>query len=233
MPDRPTRCKHIVGLNFKYVKESKGTQHTILNVFDLTTMYNISFLCVSKEPTGVANTLKGSGCARAGIPETHVVENGPEFGAGILTYTSDNVIFNRVRPVVAPWHHGVVERFGQAFADLIHAILAETNVAGTEHMTYVLLTAALAKHRRQGRTGHSPRAFIYGLDERVVASEIDNDLEQPSDAELTRNATAHLRNMQYRKIAMRAVVELDRSERWREANKYPFAPSGGQVLPTR
>lgn len=122
------------------------------------------------------------------------------------------------------WQHGLVERHAHVLAGITRAIFAETHVAGTEQLKAAILTAALAKNRRPGRTCYRPISFICGLDERFVARGPDHYLEQPIDAVLARNATAHLRHMQYRNIAMIAAVQLDRTERWMATRRYPSRP---------
>lgn len=92
-----------------------------------------------------------------------------------------------------------------------------TTEAGTAQMNDVRCVASSANHGHPGRTGESRRALIYGLDECLVAHGLDHYLKQPIVAALTRDAPAHTRRMQYRKVAMRAVTELDHSERWRDA----------------
>lgn len=77
----------------------------------------------------------------------------------------------------APWYHAMVANHGQVLADLIHVICTEANVVGPEHARGVLLYVVLAKNRRFGRTGYSPRALIYGLDERWVTSGLVHVLE--------------------------------------------------------
>ena len=40
----------------------------------------------------------------------------------------------------------------------------------------------MAKNRRPGKTGYSPRALVFGIDERLVASGLNHYLEEPDDA---------------------------------------------------
>lgn len=68
----------------------------------------------------------------------------------------------------------MAERHGQVLSDIIHAVLAEANVIGPERMHEVRRMASLAKNRRQGSTGYSPRTLIDGLDERSITSGLDH-----------------------------------------------------------
>lgn len=80
----------------------------------------------------------------------------------------------------------------------------------------------LLKHRRPGRSGEHPRALIAGRGERCVASGLDHELEHQTRRALHvyRRARARTRRMEYRKLAMEAVIVLDHSGEWREAIKY-------------
>lgn len=70
IPYRPTSFNHIVGLGLEFVKDNQGRQHSVLNILDTSTMYNIIALCDSTAPAVVANTLKGNGVQWAGPPRT-------------------------------------------------------------------------------------------------------------------------------------------------------------------
>lgn len=134
---RPTRFKHAVGLDSKFIRDSKGTTYTLLDVFDLATMYNRVLLCDSTKPSDVVNDCKEHWVTWAGIPEKTVVEHWSEVGAAFLTMTSETALFHRVIPVESPWQHGMVGRHGQVFAERINAAVSETHVAGREHMNGV------------------------------------------------------------------------------------------------
>lgn len=92
-------------------------------------------------------------------------------------------------------------------------------------MQYVLRMASLAKNRRPGRTGYSPRALVYGHDEKHMASGLGRSLDKPFDAVITRQDPAHVRRMYDRTLAVNAVIDLDCSQRWKEASTYPTIPA--------
>lgn len=72
----------------------------------------------------------------------------------------------------------MVARHSQVLTDHIQAIIPDTRVAGKEQMHDVLLMTTLAKHGRPGRIGYSPRALIFGLVEKLLASGLGHYLEQ-------------------------------------------------------
>ena len=88
----------------------------------------------------------------------------------------------KVIPTEAPWQLGMVERHGGVLADIANATIAESGTKGAQQMSDVLLIASAAKNRRPGRTGYSPRAFVFGSDDRLVASNLNHFLEEPDDA---------------------------------------------------
>ena len=69
----------------------------------------------------------------------------------------------------------------------------------------------MAKNRRPGKTGYSPRTLVFGVDERLVASGLNHYLEEPDDAAISASGADPLykRSMEIRKTAMKAVIELD------------------------
>ena len=89
------------------------------------------------------------------------------------------------------------------------------------------MIASAAKNRRLGRTGYSPRALVFGLDDRLVASNLNHFLEEPDDASVEAHKTDPTLNKarQLCKIAMKAVIELDHSDKWAAACKYPSRPA--------
>ena len=80
----------------------------------------------------------------------------------------------------------------------------------------------MAKNRRPGRTGYSPRTHVFGFDERLFASGIGHALDQPDDAALSEAATNEdvRRSLQIREAALKAVIEIDHRDKWKEACKY-------------
>lgn len=138
--------------------------------------------------------------------ENIVAGKGSECVAPYLAFTGDTGIFHRAIPVARPWRHGMVDGHGQILLGITQAVIVDTHVVGPDQMTYVLLRAVLATHRRPGRTRYRPRACIEGLGERRSTSGLDHYLEQPPDAALSRILAAHTRLMLYRMLAMLAVI---------------------------
>ena len=79
----------------------------------------------------------------------------------------------------APWQNGMVERRGGVLGDIIKAIVLETSPIGYQRMCDVCLHAAMAKNRRPGRTGYSPRALVFGRYEWLIASGLNHSLTTP------------------------------------------------------
>ena len=128
------------------------------------------------------------------------MDRGRECYGDVIEIASNLGIKFKVIPTEAPWQLGMVERHGGVFADLANATIAES-----------------------GTKGYSPRAFVFGLGDRLVASNLNHFLEQPDDASVEAHKTDPTLNKarQLRKIAMIAVIELDHSDKWIAACKYP------------
>ena len=92
----------------------------------------------------------------------------------------------------APWQRGMVERHGGVLGDIIEAVVLETSPIGFQQMSDVCLHASMAKNRRPGRTGFSPRSLVFGCDERLIASGLSHYLEQPDDAAIHASTTDSL-----------------------------------------
>ena len=86
-------------------------------------------------------------------------------------------------------------------------------------MTLVSIAATAAKNRRPGLHGHSPRSAVFGMDDRLDGSVIDSllDGEQlPMHSQAAGDAI-YQRSLQIRREAMKAIVDLDHSQRYHRA----------------
>ena len=68
---------------------------------------------------------------------------------------------------------------------------------------------------------------MFGLDERLVASGLSHYLEEPDDASVTAAVSNPVlrKSMQIRKAAVKALIDLDHSEKWADAIKFPSRAS--------
>ena len=123
----------------------------------------------------------------------------------------------------APWQNGMVERHGGVLGDIISVTVMETGATGFQQMKDVAIHSSMAKNRRPGKTGHSPRTMVFGVDERLVASGLNHYLEEPDDAAISNSQADSVwtKSMEIRKAAMKSVIELDHSEKWAAAIKFP------------
>ena len=64
---------------------------------------------------------------------------------------------------------------------------------------------------------------MFGCDERLIASGLNHYLEQPDDAAISSSGAdpAYRQSMDFRRAAMKAVVELDHSTKWSQAIRQP------------
>jgi hypothetical protein len=161
--------------------------------------------------------------AWAGTPEKIVADKGTEYYTDFQAMLSNLGTKQRLIPIEAAWQHGMVERHGAVLADVIYATITEMKVVGTREMTDVVMHACMAKNRRPGRTGYSPRTLVFGIDERLVSSGLNHYLEEPDDASIAATASDPLilRSLSMRKTAMKALIDLDHSEKWKDAIKFP------------
>ena len=211
MPHRPTRFNHVVGLDLKIIKDASGERYYLLNIVDLATTFNICVVLPNKESSTVMAAWKQNWALPFGTPEKTVTDRGREFFGVFQEMVNDSGMEFHMIPTEAPWQHGMVERHGGVLGDIIVSTVEETVANGLEEMKDVALHACMAKNRRPGRTGFSPRALVFGVDERLMASGLNHYLEQPDDASisLAQADPVMKRSMQIRKQAMIALVALD------------------------
>ncbi len=112
-------------------------------------------------------------------------------------------------------------------------IVQEQGVSGPEEMQRACLYGGIAKNRRPGRTGHSPRACIFGCDEVLPVSGLDHYLEAPQDAHISIACTDPVweRALRIRTAALKAVVELDHADKWKQLIQTPARVGRGPYLP--
>ena len=223
MPYRPTRFNAVVGLDLKYAHDASGKQFMLLNILDLATCFNLAVPLESKSAEQVARALKLYWLQWASSPEKVIVDQGTEFHGDFKDAMSQLGIAHRMIPVEAPWQHGMVERHGDVIGEIVAAAVKDTSVHGMDQMKDVCLYASMAKNRRPGKTGYSPRSLVFGIDEKLIASGLNHYLEEPDDASVLhhdRDPVAK-RTMEFRLAAMKKVVEMDHDGKWAQAIKYP------------
>ena len=225
-PYRPTRFNSIVGMDLKEIKDSKGTSYYCLNILDLATTFNVFVLLPNKTSLAVAKAYQHFWLNWAGVPDKVVTDKGKEFYGDFQEVQAQLGTRFKMIPVEAPWQNGMVERHGGVLGDIVHAVVAETGAVGYSQMRDVCLHASMSKNRRPGKTGYSPRSLVFGVDERLAVSGLNHYLEEPDDAAIA-NAQKDpqlLQSLQFRKQAMKAVIDLDHSTKWAEAIKFPSRP---------
>ena len=232
MPYRPTRFNMLVGVDVKYVKDGYGQSWPCLNILDLATGFNVFVPMPDRKAQTIADTFKWAWLSWASSPDKIVCDQGREFYGEFQRVQQMLGSKFRMIPTEAPWQNGMVERHGGVVGDIIDSIVQECSPVGLEQMRDVCLHACMSKNRRPGRTGYSPRTLVFGVDERLALSGLNHYLEEPDDAALKNASKDELirQTMAFRKAAMHAVVELDHSEKWADAIKFPSRPSEAQLF---
>ena len=125
----------------------------------------------------------------------------------------------RVSPTEAPWQHGLLERVGQAMEDIFIAIVESVDVQGPEKVEMALLYTAVAFNRRPDRSGFSPRARVFGNEEKIPGSVLDNllDGEELAGLDMAHGDEVYKRSLMVRDAAMIALTKLDMDARWWKA----------------
>ena len=218
LPYRPTRFNEKVGLDVKYLSDAMNSTFYALNVLDLATGFQILTILPTKTPLDVVRAFEDKWVRWAGVPDVLVFDRGGEFlGPAFREMVERFGSGTRVTPVEAAWQQGMVERHGGVISDMLDAFVRDLAVAGSDEMEMALCHCSAAKNRRPGRTGFSPRAAVFGVDERLPGSILSHRLEHPDEVAVSLAATDPqlARSNQIRAAAMRSVIELDHAEKWR------------------
>ena len=155
---------------------------TFLNILDLATSFNIDVLLEDKSSRSVAEAFKTYWLSWTGPPGRVVADQGKEsFWIHSELMRQSGIHFNLIA-LEAPWQNGMVERHGGVLGDIITVTVMETGATGFQQMKDVCVHASMSKNRRPGRAGYSPRTLVFGVDERLVASGLNQYLEEPDDA---------------------------------------------------
>jgi len=113
----------------------------------------------------------------------------------------------------------MIERHGGVINDVISMTVAQSGATGKTEMMLVMIASAAAKNRRPGLSGHSPRSAVFGMDDRIDGSVIDSllDGEQlPAHSQAATDA-GYQRALKIRQEAMKAIIDLDHSQRYHRA----------------
>ena len=126
---------------------------------------------------------------------------------------------SRTAPIESPWQIGMVERHEGAIGEVIAMIAHSSHIRGEKEMTLMSITATAAKNRRPGLHGHSPRSAVFGMGDRLDGSAIDSllDGELPPMQSQAASDARYQRALQIRQDAMKAIVDLDHSQRHHRA----------------
>jgi hypothetical protein len=227
MPYRPTRFNHTVGVDLKFVHDYDHNQYVFLSVLDYATTFNVGVLVPDKSEQSVGKALQEYWLRWAGPPDHLVYDKGTEYQGVFRNIVDKFGLFTKVIPNEASWQHGMTERHGGVLVDIIESVVAELQLKGPEAMSEALIHSSAAKNRRPGRTGFSPRAMVFGCDERLPGSLLSHRLEQPDvvSAAFGSVDAQYTRSLQIRESAMKAVVALDHSEKWKAALQHRGRPT--------
>ena len=230
-PYRPRTFNLVVGCDMKVVHDAKGDIFYTLNIVDLCTTFQVLAMLDGCSAEECAEKFWLWWVVWAGPPKTMVTDMGTSFLAAFLTLAERYSATSRVIPTEAPWQIGMVERHGGVLADVVNMTVAQTGATGKTEMMLVLIASAAAKNRRPGLSGHSPRAAVFGMDDRMDGSVIDSllDGEQLPAHSQAASDTGYQRALKIRQEAMKAIVDIDHSQRYHRAIASRPSLQGHQV----
>ena len=209
----------MIGCDVKAIYDADGTKFEALNIVDLATGFQILAVLDGPSSTECAEKLWLWWVLWAGPPKTIVSDLGTSFRTAFQMMAERYGASSRTAPIESPWQIGMVERHGGVIGEIIAMIVHSSNVVGKKEMILTSIAATAAKNRRPGLNGHSPRSAVFGMDDRLDGSVIDSllDGEQlPMHSQAATDAR-YQRALQIRQDAMKAIVDLDHSQRYHRA----------------
>ena len=218
-PYRPRTFNLMVGCDMKVVHDHQGRQYYALNIVDFATTFQVMAMLDGCSAEECAEKFWLWWVVWAGPPKTLVTDMGTSFLAAFLTLAERYSATSKVVPTEAPWQVGMIERHGGVINDVISMIVAQSGANGKTEMMLVMIASTAAKNRRPGLSGHSPRSAVFGMDDRMDGSVIDSllDGEQlPAHSQAASDA-GYQRALKIRQEAMKAIIDLDHSQRYHRA----------------
>jgi hypothetical protein len=203
----------------KVVHDHRGDRYFALNILDFATTFQVMALLDDCSAEECAEKFWLWWVVWAGPPKTLVTDLGTSFLAAFITLAERYSAVSRVVPTEAPWQVGMIERHGGVATDVISMTVAQSGATGKMEMMLVLIASTSAKNRRPGLSGHSPRSAVFGMDDRLDGSVIDSllDGEQlPAHSQAASDA-GYQRALKIRQEAMKAIVDIDHSQRYHRA----------------
>ena len=230
---RPQEFNKVVGVDLKFVKDSKGVTYTFLNVLDVATRKSGFYLVPSKSSRHVSEKFLDKWCSWAGVPAFLIHDQGGEFFKDFQTACRAYGIQTNCTATESPWQNALVERHGAVLGTIVEMMAERLQLEGEDQMRMAGHFATMAKDRRPDKFGHSARSRVFGTEERFPGSTLDALLEGENPVEMQEclEDPVFRRSVRMRETAMQSMVELDADQRWKRAIASGVSKSTTKYLP--
>ena len=164
-----------------------------------------------------------------GAPSRVVVDRGTEFRGAFFEYLQRLDIETYTAPTEAPWQNGRTERHGGYLKEIIAKVRVEVPPRNSSDLQEIIDSSCAAKNRLMNRAGYSPAQRVFGVDQRMPGSLLDDG--EPSIGALSRSLGGDeeaRRAQRIREQAMQACLEVmsqDRLKRARLSRTRPNRPT--------
>ena len=232
LTERPKQFNDTVGVDTKTIVDGSATHYYVLNIVDYATRFSMMCHLENESSAEAARAYKENWVSWAGVSSKIVADQGTEFRKDFAKTMAQLGIRLRVTPTEAPWQHSLTERNGQVSGEVFRATVEQMSVNGTAEVKEALIATNIAKNRRVGRDGYSARQRVFGVGERLPGSVIDG-MEDDALGELGEvdDDPIYQRALKIRSAAMKALEEVDASDRIRRALLSDGRPTPGPFLP--
>ena len=114
--------------------DAAGTMWNYLDILCMDTKYNQCVLCLSKNPSEIAEQLETHWLSFAGPPDMLVHDLGGESQAAFTDALERWSSQASVGPTEAPWQQAMIERHGAVLDGVARAAIEKASATGQEEM---------------------------------------------------------------------------------------------------
>ena len=190
----------------------------ILHLIDHLTRFSAATRLRSKEPEEVIDAIFKIWISIFGAPKKFLADNGGEFANAKFLEMAESLNIRVMHTAgESPWSNGLVERHNMTMAEILQKVLAENLV----NFDTALCWAINAKNSLANVLGFSPSQLALGCN-----PQLPNFLDDNIPAmEPRRSEDIIAENLNALKLARRAFIETEASERLKRAIKHNIRPS--------
>ncbi len=220
-PRKADDFREILCLDVSWIEDVDGEKWYFLSRTDAASTFQTARLLWSKATDEVVATMHEMWISHFGRPTKGVeYDQGSEFKGQFAALMDQLNTNSKVAALEAAWQNGTAEAHCATLRHMATRVIQHDNVRGYNELRVALSEALLAKNTQARCKGYSPLQWVLGYEESLPGSV----LERPQDLAAHSMAldeegpgAAFRRRLQMRETARKAWIEMDNSDRIRQA----------------